>query len=84
MDTQRQGTVGSISRSVRDASLRDVPRFLGKFGGHHGYALFAVARAPLSVRRPISSSVLSRSCCKSSANWLTWFETTEGTPALPA
>lgn len=44
-----KGPWGRIPRPVKDGLLRDVPRLLGRFGGHHGYGLFAVARAPEAV-----------------------------------
>ena len=44
-----KGPWGRIPRHVKDGLLNDVPRLLGRFGGHHGYALFAVARAPEAV-----------------------------------
>lgn len=44
-----KGPWGRIPRSVRDGFLHDVPRLLGTFGGHHGYGLFAVVRAPQAV-----------------------------------
>lgn len=44
-----KGPWGRIPREVKQGILNDVSRLLGRFGGHHGYALFAVVRAPEAV-----------------------------------
>jgi hypothetical protein len=44
-----KGAWGRIPRQVKEGLLHDVPRLLGSFASPNGFALFAVARAPLSV-----------------------------------
>lgn len=44
-----KGAWGRIPRQSKQGILNDVPRLLGRYGGHHGNALFAVARAPQAV-----------------------------------
>ncbi|HZT44657.1 MAG TPA: DUF3800 domain-containing protein [Gaiellaceae bacterium] len=44
-----KGPWGRVPRPVKESLLRDVPGVLGRLAGNHGYALFAVARAPGAV-----------------------------------